>query len=148
MANASAPSAAAKKKAVPAKAPVGKPAAKPVTKPVAKAAAKSAPKAVAKPATKPATVKAAAVKTSAVPASTGERTHVSVVRDSFTMTAREEAMLKLCKREAIALGRETKKSEVLRAAIQHFVKLSATERNAAYAALDAIKTGRPKKTKR
>ena len=114
-----------------AKAVVKKPAAVPAVAKVASLPAK-APTAGAAPVTVSSTVKA----------------HVAVKRDSFTMTASEEALLKQCKRDAIALGRETKKSEVLRAAIQHFVKLSAAERNAAYAALEAIKTGRPKKAKR
>jgi len=118
------------------------------SKPVAKAVAK---KTAAVPvATKVASLpaKAPAAGMAPVTVSSTVKAHVAVKRDSFTMTASEEALLKQCKRDAIALGRETKKSEVLRAAIQHFVKLSAAERNAAYAALEAIKTGRPKKAKR
>lgn len=140
------PSTTAKRLAAPGKAAATKSTAKlavnAATKPAAKAAAKPAAKVVNKPAPD------AAAKAAPVTVSSTDKSHVAVVRDSFTMTAREEALLKLCKRDAIALGRETKKSEVLRAAIQHFVKLSPSERNAAYAALDAIKTGRPKKARR
>jgi hypothetical protein len=130
--------------------------ASPVRPRVGKASSKPAAKAVAKkPAALPAAAKASSPPANAAIAAKGPVTvsstvkaHVAVKRDSFTMTASEEALLKQCKRDAIALGRETRKSEVLRAAIQHFAKLSAAERNAAYAALEAIKTGRPKKAKR
>jgi predicted transcriptional regulator len=152
------PSVPVKKAATPGKAAAAKPATKPsvkaAAKPAVKATLKTAPKSKPRTAAKP-KVKGPgkpaakpAAKAAPVTVSSTDKSHVAVVRDSFTMTAHEEALLKQCKRDAIALGRETKKSEVLRAAIQHFVKLSAAERNAAYAALDAIKTGRPKKAKR
>lgn len=73
---------------------------------------------------------------------------LAVVRDSFTMTEADHAVLKLCKQDAIAVGRETKKSEVIRAALIHFGMLNPETRLAAYAKLEIISTGRPRKGKK
>lgn len=128
--------------------PSAKVAAKAGSKPKAKAAAGKPPKVQAKTPTNAPAKSTTAIKASAAIKPSAEKLHIAVVRDSFTMTVREEILLKQCKRDAIVLGRETKKSEVLRAAIQHFAKLTAAQRNTAYGALEAIKTGRPKRNKR
>jgi len=127
-----------------------KPAAKQATKPApaVKATAK-APASTKKPATpaKPAvTTKAIAKKVPAAKAVTKESN--PVVRDSFTMTAADHELLKTCKRDAIAAGRDsTKKSEIVRAALKHFAQLPAATRLSELNNLWPIKTGRPNKKK-
>ncbi len=69
-----------------------------------------------------------------------------IVRDSFTMTTADQELLKKCKRDAIASGRDsTKKSEVVRAALRHFASLSPSTQLMEINGLDPVKTGRPKK---
>ncbi len=108
------------KSPAPAPSPV-KPAVK--RKPVAK-------KVTAKVVTKPA--KPAAVK------------KPKLVRDSFTLPQADHDLIKQCKKTAVASGRETKKSEVVRAAIQNFASLSGAAQLAAYNKLQTITLGRPK----
>ena len=80
---------------------------------------------------------------------TAPRAVSQIVRDSFTMTAADQELLKNCKRDAIITGRDsTKKSEVVRAALRHFATLAAATRLMEINGLDAIKTGRPKKPKK
>ncbi len=123
-------------KAAPAKAPAQsvkarKPAvaSKSAAKPPAKTMPAKAPAKSAKP-SKP--VKPAMVK------------KPKLVRDSFTMPQADHDLIKLCKKTAVSSGRETKKSEVVRAAIQNFAALSGDQQLAAYAKLQAIALGRPK----
>lgn len=69
-----------------------------------------------------------------------------IMRDSFTMTTADQELLKKCKRDAIASGRDsTKKSEIVRAALRHFAALSASTRLMELSGLDPVKMGRPKK---
>ena len=104
------------------------------------AASKIAPKVAAKPAVKPAPLaKRAAAKSPAKAAS-------PIVRDSFTMTAADQELLKKCKRDAVTSGRDsTKKSEIVRAALRHFASLAASTQLMELNGLDTVKTGRPKK---
>jgi hypothetical protein len=104
-------------------------------------AKKVTPKAVVKvPALKPAAT-SKAVKIAPVKAA-------KVVRDSFTMTAEDHDLLKGFKKEAAVSGRDsTKKSEVVRAALQQFATLSLTARLAAIHAVVPVKVGRPKHKK-
>jgi hypothetical protein len=67
-----------------------------------------------------------------------------LVRDSFTLPQTDHELIKQCKKTALAAGRETKKSEVVRAAIQSFAALPAARQIAAYGKLQAIALGRPK----
>jgi hypothetical protein len=67
-----------------------------------------------------------------------------LVRDSFTLPQADHELIKQCKKTALAAGRETKKSEVVRAAIQSFAALPAARQIAAYGKLQAIALGRPK----
>lgn len=106
--------------------PVAKPAAKPVVKPLAKPVAKAPTKAVEKslkplPAKKP-----------------------KLVRDSFTLPQADHDLIKQCKKIAVTSGRETKKSEVIRAAMQSFAAMSQAQQLAAYTKLEPIAVGRPK----
>lgn len=135
--------------------PVAKPAAKPVVKAVAsKPAAKTvaAKKAVAvvaavksaTPVVKP-VVKAASIPKRAAAKSTAKAVS-PIVRDSFTMTTADQELLKKCKRDAATSGREnTKKSEIVRAALRHFASLAASTQLMELNGLDPVKTGRPKK---
>lgn len=67
-----------------------------------------------------------------------------LVRDSFTMPKQEYAQITGVKQRAAKLGRPTKKSEVLRAAVALLSALPDGALLAALQALASIKTGRPK----
>jgi hypothetical protein len=69
---------------------------------------------------------------------------VKLVRDSFTLPESDHDLIKQCKKTAIAAGRETKKSEVVRAAIRAFCALPVASQLEGYAALQTIAVGRPK----
>lgn len=120
---------------------VAKPIAKPIAKPVAKPLAKVVAKTNAKPVVAASTKKTTAVKAELV------ANKVKIVRDSFTMTETDHELIKRCKRLAVAKGRETRKSEVVRAAVLAFSTWPIDQQLAAYAKLTAVKTGRPRKTK-
>lgn len=109
-------------------------------KPAAPATKKSAQPPVAKAATTQASQAAKAPK-AAKPANEKKP---KLVRDSFTLPQTDHELIKLCKKTALAAGRETKKSEVVRAAIQSFAALPAARQIAAYGKLQAIALGRPK----
>ena len=115
-------------------------AAKPTAPRVAKAVPKAATKSPAKPAVKPAlSQKRVAPKVEVKAVS-------PIVRDSFTMTAADQELLKKCKRDAVTSGRDsTKKSEIIRAALRHFASLAASTQLMELNGLDPVKTGRPKK---
>lgn len=66
------------------------------------------------------------------------------VRDSFTMPKQEYAQIAEMKQRAAKLGRPTKKSDVLRAALALLGALSDSHLLAALQAVPSIKTGRPK----
>jgi hypothetical protein len=74
-------------------------------------------------------------------------TKIKIVRDSFTMTEADHDLIKACKKNAVGKGRETRKSEVVRAAIIAFAAWSTDQQIAAYQKLQAVKTGRPSKAK-
>jgi hypothetical protein len=109
--------------------------------PRAKAPARKAPSKVRATAQKTTATKAPA-KVEKKPAAPAK---VKLVRDSFTLPENDHALIKACKRAAIAAGRETKKSEVVRAAIRSFNALAIDKQLEAYAALQGIAIGRPKK---
>jgi predicted ThiF/HesA family dinucleotide-utilizing enzyme len=118
-----------------------KPRATPSTREIAKTVAKKSAKAVA-------TQSAAAQKISApkVAVKSVAKAASPIVRESFTMTAADQELLKKCKRDAIAVGRDnTKKSEIVRAALRHFASLAASTQLMELNGLDPVKTGRPKK---
>ena len=70
---------------------------------------------------------------------------VKVVRDSFTMPQSDYELIAELKQKALKAGLHVKKSELLRASLQTFSKLSATQLKSAITSLEKIKTGRPKK---
>jgi 4-alpha-glucanotransferase len=72
-------------------------------------------------------------------------TKVKVVRDSFTMPQSDYELIAELKQKALKAGLHVKKSELLRASLQAFSKLSAAQLKSAIGSLEKIKTGRPKK---
>ena len=70
---------------------------------------------------------------------------VKVVRDSFTMPQSDYELIAELKQKALKAGLHVKKSELLRASLQTFSKLSPTQLKSAITSLEKIKTGRPKK---
>jgi hypothetical protein len=99
-----------------------------------------------KPAAPAASKTAAAKKSSALPVAIAKpaKIKLKLVRDSFTLPEADHELIKKCKKAAITSGRETKKSEVVRAAIQSFSQLSLGEQLAIYNGLQPIAVGRPK----
>ena len=67
------------------------------------------------------------------------------VRDSFTMPASDFALIATLKARLLAVKRETKKSELLRAGLHVLAALNPRALVAALGQLEAIKVGRPKK---
>ena len=130
----------------PAKASAGKPVAKAVTKSAVRAAPVKAVRAVRKP-----TVAAKVVNAVAQPAP-GRVTpavvapkKVKLVRDSFSFPEHEHALLADMKKRALKLGKEFKKSEILRAGIAHLASLADGALVAMLSKVDRVKTGRPAK---
>lgn len=68
-----------------------------------------------------------------------------LVRDGFTMPEADFALIGTLKARALAGGRETKKSELLRAGLQALAAMDSATLRAALDALEPVKTGRPKK---
>lgn len=93
----------------------------------------------AAPAPKPAAAAAPA------PAPKETRKRVRLVRDSFTMPEDDLALVAALKARALKSQRETKKSEVVRAAIRTLAAMDDAALLAALSALAPIKVGRPKK---
>jgi hypothetical protein len=110
----------------------------------------SAPKApvVARPpapqATSAPTPKSQTGKSEAPPEKSNKVKKPKMVRDSFTIPKAEYACIDSLKRRAAPLGREPKKSELLRAGLMLLNKLDDPAFAAALAAVPTIKTGRPK----
>jgi hypothetical protein len=70
---------------------------------------------------------------------------VKVVRDSFTMPQADYDLIAALKLKALKSGLHVKKSELLRASLQAFSKLTVAQLKRAISGLEIIKTGRPKK---
>ncbi len=97
-------------------------------KATAKAAVKETAKAAAKENAKPAKVK-----------------KPRLVRDSYAMPEIEYAQIALLKKRLAALGREVKKSELLRGGIAALAAFNDDELKAVMGRIERIKTGRPAK---
>lgn len=76
------------------------------------------------------------------PAKAGKRS--KPVRDSFTMPPADFAQIAALKARMLAAGRETKKSELLRAGLHALVAMSDKALLASLKALPPVKVGRPK----
>lgn len=119
----------------------------------AAAPAKAAAKAPAAPAKPRAAAKAAPVNgpvatkalPAAKPAKPDKARKPKLVRDSFTIPKTEYAVLGELKQRAAGLGRQPKKSEVLRAGIMALAAMTDAAFLASVDAVPAIKTGRPAK---
>lgn len=68
-----------------------------------------------------------------------------LVRDSFTIPETDYALFAALKQRALSAGVETKKGEILRAALVTLAKLDNAELVKAIGLVERIKTGRPKK---
>lgn len=93
--------------------------------------------------------KTAATAKKSAPVKTGKPAKakkVKVVRDSFTMPQSDYAMIAAFKEVFLKNGMHVKKSEVLRAGLHALDNLSAAQLKKTFAALESIKTGRPKKS--
>lgn len=129
--------------------------ARPAAQPAAaKAKAAAAAKPPRRPPTKPAAPAAAAATPSAPAAARGNgksegknsgKKKVRLVRDSFTMPETTYGIFAAVKARCLNKGLAAKKSEVLRAALASFEKLSDARIVQAIGGLEPIKTGRPPK---
>ena len=70
---------------------------------------------------------------------------VKLIRDSFSFPEHEHALLSDMKKRALKLGKEFKKSEILRAGIAHLASLADGALVAVLAKVERVKTGRPPK---
>lgn len=114
--------------------------------PSAKRAPPSGVTAAPKPPLQPKAKQKATLKASAdAPAALG-KADLKLVRDSFTIPAIDIARIDQLKRRTLALGRATKKSELLRAGLHALQALSDAELTAVLSGLAVLKTGRPKKS--
>ncbi len=68
-----------------------------------------------------------------------------LVRDSFTIPETDFALFASIKKRLLAAGVESKKSEILRAALANLAKLNDSQLASAIGLIERIKTGRPKK---
>ena len=123
-----------------------------VTAPAADTAAAPTPakgKRVQRPATKPtqaAAPKNAAPKTAAPKADKKVKAEkIKVVRDSFTIPKTEYAQIADMKKRAMALGKEAKKSELIRAGLALLAATGDAAFTKALASVPTLKTGRPGK---
>lgn len=66
-----------------------------------------------------------------------------VIRDSFTMPAREYELISVLKKRCLGFGVAVKKSELLRAGLAAIHRLSDERLAEAVKAIDNVKTGRP-----
>ncbi|MBL8519671.1 MAG: hypothetical protein JNK75_03280 [Betaproteobacteria bacterium] len=113
---------------------------------------RAAPKTAAKPKAAPATpakVRAAATAAAKVakPAKEEKGKKSKTVRDSFNMPEHDYALIGVLKKRAQTATLEIKKSELLRAGLKILSRLPEADFLAALAAVDPVKTGRPKKKK-
>src|SRR5215471_19008446 len=67
-----------------------------------------------------------------------------LVRDSFTMPKSEYVAIDALKTRALGLGRQAKKSEILRAGLQALTSMSDRSLTNALNAVPTLKTGRPR----
>ena len=70
---------------------------------------------------------------------------IKLVRDSFSFPEHEHALLGDMKKRALKLGKEFKKSEILRAGIAHLASLADSALVTVLGKVERVKTGRPAK---
>ena len=101
----------------------------------------------ATPATSSAKAKPATAPKPAQPPEAAKAPKEKLVRDGFTFPANEYARIGELKRRAMALGVDTKKSEIVRAGLVKMAALADAEFLAALAGIPKMKTGRKRKEK-
>ncbi len=79
------------------------------------------------------------------PAKAPKAKKVKLVRDSYAMPEAEYAQISVLKKRLAGLGKEVKKSELLRGGIANLTSLSDTQLQAVMGRVERIKTGRPNK---
>lgn len=133
--------------AVTRRSPVRKPATKAITtakKPVSR-------KTPAQPARKPLVAAKAVTALTKKPVAPSQATKpvaarkIKLVRDSFSFPAHEHALLAEMKKRALKLGKEFKKSEILRAGIAHLYNMADGALVTVLSRVERVKTGRPSK---
>jgi hypothetical protein len=76
------------------------------------------------------------------------RKATNVIRDSFTMPARDYELIGALKSKCIGMGLAVKKSELLRAGLHALTQISDENLARVIAAVESVKTGRPKGKKK
>jgi len=136
-------------KATPAKTTVARAAAKPPVRRATSTVARKPVSAIVTKNLKPVIAKtvSAAVKTkpATVAAPVVKPKKVKLVRATFSFPDHEHDLLVDLKKRAKKLGKEFKKSEILRAGIAHLVALADTALVSTLAKVERVKTGRPAK---
>ena len=109
-------------------------------------------KVAVKPVTKTVAAKRVTTRAKAAPLTKGQKPaspkKIKLVRDSFSFPSHEHALLAALKKRALKLGREFKKSEILRAGIAHLTSLADAALVATLSKVERVKTGRPAKKKK
>ena len=126
--------------AAPTRRPTGKrPAAKAASTTVSTLTAESAATPAPAPSAAPTTAPAAAP----APPPTPKRKKPKLVRDGFTMPEADYALLAALKKRALQVGREVKKSELLRAGLRALAAMPDAAYLGALEGVERIKPGRP-----
>jgi hypothetical protein len=76
------------------------------------------------------------------------RKATNVIRDSFTMPVRDYELIGALKSKCIGLGLAVKKSELLRAGLHALTQISDENLARVIAAVESVKTGRPRGKKK
>jgi hypothetical protein len=118
---------------------------RPARKTTAAAAAPAAPKAVVKAPPKAAKASKPVPAAATAEAKPPKKAKPVLIRDGFTMPEADFALIAALKKRAAIAGRESKKSELLRAGLQALAALDAKALVAALGALEPVKIGRPRK---
>jgi len=127
------------------------PARKPATKAITSAKKPVGRKAPIRAARKPLVAAKAVVALTKKPVAPSQATKavvprkIKLVRDSFSFPAHEHALLAEMKKRALKLGKEFKKSEILRAGIAHLHNMTDAALVTVLSKVERVKTGRPSK---
>lgn len=87
--------------------------------------------------------RSAKARAAAAPAAPAKPVRIKLIRDSFTMPKPDFELIGSLKQRALSLGREVKKSELLRAGLRAMAGLGDGAFLSAVAAVPRLKTGRP-----
>ena len=121
--------------------------AKPTVPTSAPAPARAARQSAAKPVTKPVAATQALAAMPGKASSVAKPERLKMVRDSFTMPKPDFELIGTLKERALVMGREVKKSELLRAGLRSLAALPGPGFLSAVEAVPRLKTGRPHQKK-